>query len=112
MLSIRYRLVIAVLGLLVAFVGLVAWSIEGEYGSETNFLVETHGDATAIVYDVDEEEGKRKEVFEGSPQEAAEYMERRRSEGQNFLLPGAIIAAGAMLVVLSLAPLGRPRKQA
>lgn len=111
-LSMRYRVVIAVLGLLVALVGVVAWSIEGEYGSGTNFLVETHQDGPAIVYDVDEEKGTRTQVFEGSPREAVAYMERRKSEGENFLLPALVIVAGAMLVVLALVPLGRPRKHA
>lgn len=111
-LSTRYRVLIAVLGLLVAFVGLVAWSIEGEYGSDTNFVVETHHNRPAIVYDVDEQQGTRTPVFEGSKQEALAYIERRRSEGENFLLPGLIIAAGAMLVVLALVPLGRLRKHA
>ena len=72
----RYRVLIAVLGLVVAFVGLVAWSIEGEYGSGRNFLIQTHQGGPAIVYDVDEEEGTRTQVFEGSPREALAYMER------------------------------------
>ena len=109
-LSMRYRGLIAVLGLVVAFVGLVAWSIEGEYGSGTNFLIQTHQGGPAIVYDVDEEEGTRTQVFEGSPREALAYMERRRSEGENFLIPTLVIAAGAVLVMLALVPLGRPRK--
>jgi hypothetical protein len=112
LLSMKYRVLIAILGFVVAFVGLVAWSIEGEHGSGTNFLVETHQDGSAIVYDVDEQAGTRTPAFEGSQREAQEYMKRRRSEGENFLLPALIIAAGAMLVVFALVPLGRPRKHA
>jgi len=39
------------------------------------------------------------------------YVERRRSEGENFLLPALIIVAGA-LVVVALVPLRRLRKHA
>ena len=111
-LSMRYQVLIAVLGLVVAFVGLVAWSIEGEYGSGTDFLVQTHQGGPAIVYEVDEEKGTRTQVFEGPRREAQAYMERRRSEGENFLIPTLIIAAGAVLVVVALVPLGRPQKHA
>lgn len=90
-LSMRYRVLIAVLGLVVAFVGLVAWSIEGEYGSGTDFLVQTHQGGPAIVYEVDEEKGTRTQVFEGPRREAQAYMERRRSEGENFLISTLII---------------------
>ena len=110
--SMKSRVLIAVVGLLVAFVGWVAWSIEGEYGSGTPFVVETHQDGSAIVYDVDEQEGTRTPVFEGSQQEAVAFMERRRSEGENFLLPALIIVAGALLVVVALVPLRRLRKHA
>lgn len=82
--SMKSRVLIAVVGLLVAFVGWVAWSIEGEYGSGTLFVVETHQDGSAIVYDVDEQEGTRTPVFEGSQQEAVAFMERRRSEGREL----------------------------
>jgi hypothetical protein len=82
-LSMRYRVLITVLDLVVA----VWWpgrSRRVRLGNE--LLVETHQDGPTIFYDdVDEEKGTRTQVFDGSPREAAAYMERRRSEGEDFL---------------------------
>jgi hypothetical protein len=77
-------------------------------GSGTDFFVKTEGDDSVVVYDVNEErEQARTKVFQGTMQEAAAYIERRRAEGESFLIPGLVIVAGvgsllssALLVVM------------
>ena len=39
-------------------------------------------------------------MFVGSRDEAFDHMERRRAAGESFVLPGTIIAAGAILVIV------------
>ncbi len=97
-------------GLVVALVGWFAWSIEQEYGSGTNFYLEMKPGHMVVVYDVDEQAGTRSPVFEGSSQDAEAYMERRRAEGESFVIPGLIIAFGVVLVVVGLLPLQRMRE--
>jgi hypothetical protein len=105
----KARVVLVLLSLVVAFVGYVAWSIEDEYGSGTNFAVEHPQDGTTvIVYDVDEQNGQTK-VFEGSMQEAEAYMEQRRAEGESFVVPGLILALGAVLLIVALLPSRRAK---
>jgi hypothetical protein len=55
---------------------------------------------TETVYEV--ADSSRKKVFVGSHRAAVAYTERRRAEGESFLVPGLIIAAGALLVVVAL----------
>jgi hypothetical protein len=93
-------------GLAVGLVGLFAWSFEQEYGSGTNFAIENR-DGTLVVYDVDEQAGTESPVFEGPAQEAHAYIERRRAEGESFVIPGLIVALGAVLVVAGLLPFRR-----
>jgi hypothetical protein len=105
------RLLLACIGLVTAFVGYVAWGIEDEYGSGTNFSLEVDGegpDAHTIVYDVIEQPpGGRVKVFEGTQEDAFAYMDRRRSAGESFVVPGLIIGLGAVLLLAALLP--RPR---
>lgn len=88
------RIVLVVLGLVVAVGGVFAWTIEGEYGSGLDFSTKQRDGQTAVF----EAEGGEEPVFVGTREEAADYMERRRAEGESFVLPGAIIAVGAILV--------------
>ena len=108
-LSMASKVMLVILGLLVIFGGWVAWTIEDEYGSGTNFKVQTSQDGAVIVYDVDEQ-GTDAMVFEGSEQEAQAYMEQRRAEGKSFVVPGVVIAVGALLLVGALVAPRRSRK--
>jgi hypothetical protein len=98
------------LGVLVVLVGVSAWSIEDSYGSGLNFTIEQGPGDLVSVYEEHEDAGPprgfegtlgRRSVFEGTPAEARDYTERRRAAGKNFVLPGAIMAVGLTLIILS-----------
>jgi hypothetical protein len=90
------RIGLIVLGLVAALGGLVAWSIEDEYGSGLDYSLIPRGGST-FVY---EEQAGQEPVFVGSRVEAFEYMDQKRAAGESFVLPGAIIATGAILVIV------------
>lgn len=96
------RMLLVLVGLVVMFAGLVAWGVEDEYGSDTNFKIEIRPEGRAFVYDVDEQAQSGSPVFEGTAQEAAAYVDRRRAEGESFVVPALIVGAGATLVVVSV----------
>ncbi len=90
------RIGLIVLGLIAVLGGLVAWSIEDEYGSGLDYSLMPR-DGSTYVY---EEQAGEEPVFVGSRDEAFEYMEQQRAAGESFVLPGAIIASGAILVIV------------
>jgi hypothetical protein len=96
-----HRIGLLVLGLIVLFAGLAAWSIEDTYGHGLDFSLRGGN-----VY----EAGVQDPVFEGSPQEARDYMERRRAAVErNFVVPGLIVALGVVLVIAAFLPWQRLR---
>jgi hypothetical protein len=92
----RTRTLVIVLGVVAALAGLVAWTIEDQYGSGLDFTLRPR-DGQIAVY---EAQTGSEPVFIGSRDEANEYMERRRAAGESFVVPGAIIAAGVILVLV------------
>jgi hypothetical protein len=92
----RARIVLIVLGLLAVLGGVFAWDVEDEYGSGLDFSMMPRDGQTAVF----EAQAGQEPVFVGSRDEAFEYMERKRSAGESFVLPGAIIAVGAILVIV------------
>jgi hypothetical protein len=100
------RVLVGVIGVVVALAGLLWWTLEAEYGSGLNFEVVGAGDA-ATVYEVDETAGARRSVFEGTEEEALAYIERRQGEGENLLFPGLVVGAGALLILMALIPARR-----
>jgi len=104
------RLAVGVLGGLVVLVGLGVWSLESEYGSGLNFSTESDG-TVHRVFEVDEQapepEHRFTVVFEGTEEEALAYIEQRRAEGTNLVIPGLIIGVGALIVIAGLIPIRR-----
>jgi hypothetical protein len=102
------RVAIGVLGGLVVLVGLVAWSLESEYGSGLNFSTESDG-TVHRVFEVDEQAPDSEDrfivVFEGTEEEASAYIEQRRAEGTNLVIPGLIIGVGVLIVIVALIPI-------
>jgi hypothetical protein len=92
----RGRIVLIVFGLVAVLGGLFAWEVEDEYGSGLDFSTRPRDGHTAVF----ETQAGGEPVFVGSRDEAFEYMERRRAAGESFVLPGAIIAVAAILVVV------------
>jgi hypothetical protein len=92
----RARIVLIVFGLVAVLGGLFAWTVEDEYGSGLDFSTRPRDGQTAVY----EAQAGEEPVFVGSRDEAFEYMEQRRTAGESFVLPGAITAAGAILVVV------------
>lgn len=103
----RAHVAVGVLGVLVVLVGLGVWSLESEYGSGLNFSVVSEGTVHRVL-EVDEQapepEDRFTVVFEGTEEEASAYIEQRRAEGANFVIPGLIIGVGALLVIAALIP--------
>ncbi len=99
------RVAVGVLGGLVVLIGLGVWSLESEYGSGLNFSVEFDG-TVHRVFEVDEQapepEDRSTVVFEGTEQEAMSYIEQRRAEGTNRIIPGVIIGVGTLMVIAAL----------
>jgi hypothetical protein len=102
------RIGIIVLGLVAVLGGLFAWSIEDSYGSGLNYSLEPR-DGRTHVY---EEQAGEEPVFIGSRDEAFEYMEQKRAAGESFVLPGAILATGATLVIVGAFAVRGPKRTA
>lgn len=102
--SIWHRVWVAVSGLLVVLLGLVAWGFTQEYGSGLNFAMEGTG-RSVTVYEVDEQRGLQTPVFAGSEVDALNYTDRRRAEETSYLVPSLIIAAGGILVLGAFIPI-------
>lgn len=102
------RVAVGVLGGLVVLVGMVAWSLESEYGSGLNFATESDG-TVHRVFEVDEQaqepEDRFTVVFEGTEEEASAYIAQRRAEETNLVIPGLIIGVGALIVIAALIPI-------
>jgi hypothetical protein len=77
---------------------LFVWTVEDQYGSRLDFTLKLR-DGQTYVY---ESQTGSEPVFVGSRDEANEYMEQRRAAGESFVVPGAIIAAGAILVIVGV----------
>ena len=92
------RIGLIVLGLVTALAGLFAWTIEDEYGSGLDFTLKPR-DGRTYVY---EAQTGSEPVFVGSRDEVNVYMEQRRAAGESFVVPGAIIAVGAILVIVGV----------
>jgi hypothetical protein len=89
------RIVLIVAGLVAVLGGVFAWTIEDEYGSGLDFSTRPRNGQTAVY----ETQTGEEPVFVGPRDEAFEYMEQRRSAGESFVLPGVIVAAGAIVVI-------------
>jgi hypothetical protein len=97
------RIGLVVLGVIVVFAGLVAWTVEDQYGHGLDFTLEGR-----FVY----ETGVDRPVFEGSAEEAREYMERRRAAVErDFVVPGVVIVLGVALVIASFLPWQKLRER-
>ena len=83
------------LGLVAVLGGLVAWSIEDEYGSGLNYSLVPR-DGRSYVY---EEHAGSEPVFVESRDEAFEYIEQTRAGGESFVLPGADHRGGSSVLV-------------
>ena len=95
------RVALGVLGLVVVLVGLLTWSLESEYGSGLNFSMSNTAGGEWVVSEIDEHAGTSEVVFTGSQEEASAYTDQRRSDGVSLLLPGLMIGAGALMVVIA-----------
>jgi len=90
------RIVLILLGLVTVLGGLFAWSVEDSYGSGLDYSLKPR-DGRIQVF---ETSSGSEPVFVGSREEANAYMEQQRAARESFVIPGAIIAAGAILVVV------------
>jgi hypothetical protein len=90
------RIVLISVGLLVVLSGLFAWSVEDSYGAGLDYSLMPK-DGRIQVF---ETSSGSEPVFVGTREEANAYMEEQRAARESFVIPGAIIAAGAILVVV------------
>ena len=90
------RIVLIVVGVVTVLGGLFAWSIEDSYGSGLDYsLMPEDGRIQVFEASAGEEP-----VFVGTREEANGYMQRQRAARESFVLPGAIIAAGVIMVLV------------
>ena len=99
------RTVLILLGLVTVLGGLFAWSVEDSYGSGLDYSLEPEGGRIQVF----EASAGSEPVFVGSRAEANAYMDQQRAARESFVIPGAIIAAGATLVIVG-ALAGRRRE--
>ena len=90
------RVVLILLGLVIVYGGLAAWSIEDQYGSGLDYSLMPRDGGIHVF----ETSAGAEPVFVGSRAEAFEYMERQRAARESFVIPGGFIAAGAVLVIV------------
>ncbi len=100
------RIGLIVLGVVAVLGGIVAWSIEDEHGSGLDYSTRPSDGDVAVF----EASAGAEPVFVGSRDEASDYMEQERNARGSFVMPGAIIAAGAILVIVG-AVAGRRRER-
>lgn len=104
------RLSLAAAGIIVGLVGLAVWSFETEYGGNPVAGSESTGDGLERVFDVDETrldasgQPVTTIVFEGTPEEAREFIQRRHEEGRDYRPAGAVIGLGVIIVIVAALP--------
>lgn len=108
--SMSARVFVVVAGLMIGVAGLVAWSIEAGVGTTFTEERDLMTDE-AVVYAVDQDAETKVEVFRGTRAEADEYVENARGDGRNLLVPGVVIVAGAVLVLIGLWSSGHGQRE-
>jgi hypothetical protein len=101
------RIGLIVVGAVAVLGGIFAWSIEEESGSGLDYSLQPSDGKVAVF----ESSSGGEPVFVGTRDEALDYMERQRNARESFVIPGAIIAAGAILILVG-AVIGRRREHA
>jgi hypothetical protein len=109
-LSTPKRIAITALGLVIGLAGLAAWGLEQDAGGGWNAgSIEGEPGGVYTVYELDEndqggtEEPAKTVVFSGTEEEARAYFDSR-TQDKNFIVPGLMIAAGAVLIILAVIP--------
>jgi hypothetical protein len=90
------RIGLIVLGVLAVLGGIFAWSIEEAYGSGLDYSMRPSDGEVAVF----EASAGADPVFVGSRDEAFDYMEQQRNARESFVIPGATIATGAILIIV------------
>ncbi len=100
------RVVLVGVGVVVVLVGLVGWSLEGEYGGDPDReeYVVGHDEATGLAT----VEGESGVVFQGTEAEVDAWLEEQRGS-RNYLVPVLLIAGGSLAFLAGLAPSPRAR---
>ena len=55
-------------------------------------------------------QGTDQPVFEGTHRDAKAYMQQRLAEGESFVVPGSIIIAGVVLMLVGALPICRVKR--
>jgi hypothetical protein len=90
------RIGLIVLGVVAVLGGIFAWSVEDSYGSGLDYSTKPSDGDVAVF----ESSAGAEPVFVGSRDEALDYMDQQRIARESFVIPGAIIASGAILVIV------------
>lgn len=103
-LPMRWRVVLVVIGLITVLAGLAAWSFETEYGSGSNWAIESV-DGISNLYAVDEQapdaEGHpgTSLILRGTEAEVDAYIADYEAAGRTYTLPGLIVGSGVLLMI-------------
>lgn len=90
------RVVMYLTGIFVLLSGMLWVNYVNEYGDGTNYEITTTG-RFAQVYIVDEVSGDETLVFEGTPAQADQWVERSRAATRDMTLPFVTIAVGLLV---------------
>lgn len=110
--SVVLRIILGISGVAALLVGMALWGLETEYGGEggAGSEMEILSDGTVKVYESDEqqvdEQGNqlRVLVFEGTQDEFEVWSAENEVQGRNYLIPGLVIAVGAVLLIGAVLP--------
>jgi len=90
------RIGLIVLGVVTVIGGIFAWTTEEEYGSGLDYSTKPSDGDVAVF----ESSAGAEPVFVGPRDEAFDYMDRQRNARESFVIPGSIIASGAILIIV------------
>lgn len=114
------RIILGISGATALIVGTGLWGLETEYGGEggPGNEMEILSDGKVKVYEIDEqqpdEEGHqlRVLVFVGTQDEFEASSAENADQGRNYLIPGLVIAVGAVLLIGAVLPAIGKREEA
>ena len=106
------RIALLVIAGVVVLTGVAVWSFQDTYGGTEYGDRVILADGTVRIFETrDSEESPKVVAFEGTAQQADEFLAETTGGFDVYWFPGLIIGVGGLLVVWALVAPARPKKQ-